>query len=715
MKKIIYIFSAALLCLVACTRENFPMERNSTTVAPKEGDLAVVRFTVSVPETQLRSVETRSLHDLGDQPNVIGNDELYVAVFGGGDNENYGGTLQHFLKANIVDGPIDHNEDGTQTQKIEDGEPVFDENGDPVMVAKYKYVYEVLMPLSNDPLVLQFMVGACDENGILYDLDNPLPTTINNVAAYEKDIMPLLFSKPGKAAYWQRVRIPSVDPLYDADGKPQMTEYIIGYDQDDKPIYSEDQDYKAAPIAALHDLALIRNFARLTFTSESTEFEITGFVLIDTPVKGTVAPWSSTTGYHTAYSIKGKDSADIMNSYVGYVSNSHDLNKPTITDDMDFLDPGVCDYMYERSIPSANPAFDESGALIRVEWKTGELADEKPRYYKISLVDRNGYVPILRNIEYDFQVTGIKTPKHYESPTAAYAGEWLGDISANIVTASLNEIGNSTSKIFVSQTSITKVGDAGKKDFTFKFYPDAHDNNTFFVADGTYEGAAVDITISDPMEVSGYDTAINIHETETGFVKGIKNNGDGTVTVSLLAASSTEKKSKIRVQGKLGGQRALYREIIFTVMEKQEFVNNGTECTAEPAEGATDANNQDVTITIQLPSDLPRDIFPLQIMIEPQNNGLRSVPKEVDGKQVSMIPVQHGESAFDKTKNNYYFVKTITFAEYATLNEDDGTYTYKNAFPCYFKTRLSTGNSTAIKINDLNKEYFEEAMIQLQF
>ena len=43
MKKIIYIFSAALLCLVSCTRENLPVETvRSTTVAPKEGDMASV-------------------------------------------------------------------------------------------------------------------------------------------------------------------------------------------------------------------------------------------------------------------------------------------------------------------------------------------------------------------------------------------------------------------------------------------------------------------------------------------------------------------------------------------------------------------------------------------------------------------------------------------------------------------------------------------------
>ena len=347
-------------------------------------------------------------------------------------------------------------------------------------------------------------------------------------------------------------------------------------------------------------------------------------------------------------------------------------------------------------------------------WKDGsDLDDGNPRYYKISFVNESGYVPILRNIVYNFQVTGIKAPKHYESASAAYKGEWLGDISANIATAMLNEIGNTNSKIQVSQTSITSVGAAKPKEFTFAYYPDKQ-------GDPVYASSG-DITVSiTQMEVSGYPIAINQNKNDEGYVKGIKDNGNGTVSVYLLSSAGGEKRSKVRIQGSKEGQRGLYREILFTVMDKQEFKDGDTECSAVPGEGATDAVDQEVTITIQLPDNLPRDIFPLQIMIEPLNNSLRSVVHGSD----SALPVKHGESAFDADKNNYYFVKTITFLQYAGEIKDDGTYDYTNDFPCYFKTRLTPSapgvtpvvtNATAIKINDLNKEYFEEATIQLSF
>ena len=729
MKKIIYIFSAALLCLVACTRENMPVQKVSyTNVPPKEGDMALVTFSVTVPETMLYATQTRVQHDLGDQPYTIDNGDLYLAVFGGGDNERFGGVLRHFMKPTLKSSIV-HNDDGTTTEVPvldKDGKEMKDDEGHVITktVKTYSVEYEVLMPLSDEPLVLDFLVGAYDApDGKPFTLENPLPLTITVNGkvenATEADLMPLIYSQEGKAAYWQRVRIDGVFPKPAAGGGYETTQYIIGYDEDTgDPLYSTDEDYVAAPIEKLHDLPLVRNFSKVTISSNSSDFVIDGFVLIDTPRTGAVVPYSGTDGYRTLYTKMNETGVTVnadalMGSYIGYV-NSRELVPSTITNSMTFLNaahvndddevvPAQYAYMYERSIPSNNPLFKESGALIRVLWKTGDQADGAYRYYKISFMNENGYVPILRNIVYNFQVTGIKAPKHHKTPVNAYNGDWLGDISANIATSMLNEIGTATSKITVSQTSITTVGDATTRDFTFAFYP---------VASGpAVTASSGDVTISiTQMEVSGYPAAIDQTKNGNGFVNGIKDNGDGTVTVQLLSSAGGEKKSTVRIQGEKSGLRPLYREITFTVMGKQEFEADGEECYAIHAASATDAVNQDVTIGIMLPDNLPRDIFPLQIMIEPENNGLRSVVHGDD----SALPVKHGESAFDANKHNYYFVKTITFDDYAELQES-GVYKYTNEFPCYFKTRLNTGNSTAIKINDLDKKYFNETTVQLSF
>ena len=142
MKKIIYIFSAALLCLVACTRENMPVQKVSyTNVPPKDGDMALVTFTVTVPETMLNATLTRTQHDIGEQPFTIDDGELYVAVFGGGDDEKSGGVLRHFLKAHLVESIV-HNDDGTTREDPvldKDRKPMYDEDNNPITITVKKY------------------------------------------------------------------------------------------------------------------------------------------------------------------------------------------------------------------------------------------------------------------------------------------------------------------------------------------------------------------------------------------------------------------------------------------------------------------------------------------------------------------------------------------------------------------------------------------------
>ena len=185
----------------------------------------------------------------------------------------------------------------------------------------------------------------------------------------------------------------------------------------------------------------------------------------------------------------------------------------------------------------------------------------------------------------------------------------------------------------------------------------------------------------------------------------------GTITVTLNDSQpGIVQKGKLKILGQVEGARALYREVEFTVMEKQQFVSGELETNASPL--SSDDMNKETTVTIVLPDGLPRDIFPLQVKIEAQNNGLTSIPDNSVDPAISALPVKYGKSAFNANKNSYYFVKTITFDDYAQIS---GTsYEYTNEFPCKFKTRLGNGlNATTIKINDMKGEYFEEKTLSL--
>lgn len=720
MKKFFYILSAAVLMATACNRESVPEQESvlTTTVAPEEGDMMLVTFSLSSPETMLYATQTRaqSFSDKPEQPNVEA-DEVYVAVFGAGESDGIGGNLQNFVKAKIVyddqtylNPPISHNYTG-----------VF--GSTPTGQGDFLYKYEVLLPLSNDPLVLVFLVGACDSEGVPFTLDHPLPI------GYEAEVMPQIYTMNGNCGFWQRVRISGVFPKKNSDGSYVMTKYK-GTNGRTLPI--QNQDYVADRVPELEEVILVRDFAKVSFRSaEGCPFMIQGFYLVDTPKTGAIAPYSVAQGYNTAYTNpKAALAGSIIGSYSGY-ELSHELNsgiqgKQWITKYADGQN-NCYDYMYERSIPTnSDPAFAETGAILWVTWNRADLVQDQrlreqlyrnpERYYKVSLVDENGYVPILRNFRYIFDISDITADRHPESAEEAYRGAFLGDISASVSTSMLDEISNNKSRIVVAgrdgnNMSYTAIGSGKSFNVDFYFYP-VDGNSEVVVTNGKRSTAAnKTVTITKDIVKNGnYPQAIA--STSDIVVTHNANGTDnhGTITVNLEDSEpGVVKKGKLKILGQVSGSRALYREVEFTVMEKQTFEKGDLQTSVTPL--TSDAMNKETTVTIVLPDDLPRDIFPLQVKIEAQNNGLTSIPNKEVTPNISALPVKYGPSAFDSNKNSYYFVKTITFDDYAKLN---GTsYEYTNEFPCKFKTRLSSGNPTTIKVNDFNNEFFVEKTLSL--
>jgi hypothetical protein len=726
MKKLFYILSAAVVMATACVRESVPEQEQepilTTTVAPQEGDMMLVTFALSIPDAELLATQTRAqtFDNTPEQPNV-GANEVYVAVFGGGSTEARGGNLQNFVKAEIVydpqtylNPPISHNLDG-----------VF--GSTPTGQGNFLYLYNVLLPLSSEPLVLDFMVGACDADGVPYTLDHPLPV------GYEEEVMEQVYSMNRVCGFWQRKRISGVTPKM-VNGQYVLTTYK---GSNGRTLPAQNQDYIADEIPELEEVILVRNFAKISFWSkEECPFMIHGFILVDTPKTGSIAPYSEAQGYNTAYiDPRRSTAAAILGSYSGH-ELSYELTSGLpngVTDYSGWVtkwDPGqnMCyDYMYERTIPTnSEPAFAETGAILKVTWTKVYLLDDPKlqqelwgnpnRYYKVSLVDENGaYIPILRNFRYVFEVSDITTDHHPKTADEAYRGEFLGDVSASVRTSMLDDLSNTKSRIVVAgrsgnNMSYTSIGTGKSFNVDFYFYPNAN-NSEVVVTNGKNSRAGKRVSIQTDIETNGsYPQAIaSISDVVvTHNSNGTDNHGTITVTLNDSQPGIVQK-GKLKILGQVEGARALYREVEFTVMEKQEFAAGDVQTTVTPL--SSDSMNQETTVTIALPDGLPRDMFPLQIKIEAQNNGLTSIPDKTVEPNISALPVKYGPSAFNGDKNSYYFVKTITFDDYATLN---GTsYEYTNEFPCKFKTRLSSGNATTIKINDLNEEYFQEKTIQL--
>ena len=646
MKKIFYTLIAAVICLTACQKEIDQIQSVKASDYP-EGTTVEALFTVSIPYSN-GPVELTRASEMAQIPVL---DNLYIAIFG--DN---GGMLQQLVPAVKVGEGSLYN-------------PTTGESG-----IDYTVQYKAELPLSDEERNLHF-IGNCPSE-IIEDLD----------FLYEKDFMDKLTTKNGDAAYWQKVVLPNGVQANLVNGKFELTE---------------------ACAQLLSPIALVRNYAKLIVTSASSDFEIESYALVNVPRQGTFAPYSATTGFKTTYMNIGKYCAGQMETnfvqdltaigYTGYMINDlintdnpgeTSAKKPTDTD------TGL--YMYERTKPTRTG--EQTGIIVKLKWSE-DLPSDHPnygdkgesRYYKIEVLDKEGeYMPICRNVLYTINLEHLSGTgeKNFD---AAYAGPFFGNVSASIETATLTEINDNIHKIVVNMMDYTTMEDRKVVDIYFRFYPDMKGDPSLDAS--SYATPA-------RKDVEGYLSSIE----SVSAVDFVDWSGGqwGHVQVTLKARpASGMLREKLRIQGQIGGVGKLFRDIVFTVMNTQDFTS----------ESKVTVNGNNVTVTIGLPSELPYSIFPLNVMIEAQNNNLSTTSK--------VLPVGYGPTAFDEIdeesgdplyskygKNAFYFIRTIQYKDY--LDTSNGEYVYTTEFECPFTHTDNT--DIVVKLNEQGG-YFNEKTI----
>lgn len=647
MKKIFYTLIAAALCLTACQKEIDQIQSVSAKDYP-EGATVEAFFTVSIPYSN-GPVELTRASEMAQIPVL---DNLYIAIFGDG-----GGMLQQLVPAvKVGNGSL------YQTSTTDPDHP-YGETG-----YSYRCQYKAELPLS-------------DEERNLHFIGNMSPEVIQNLDfLYEKPFMDNLTTSGGAAAYWQKVVLPNGVQANLVNGKYELTTECA---------------------QLLTPIALVRNYAKLIVTSASSDFEIESYALVNGPLQGTVAPYSARTGFTTTYMNIGKYCAGQMETnfvqdltasgYSGYMINDlintgnpgeTSAKKPTDTDN------GL--YMYERTKPTRSG--EQTGIIIKLKWSQ-DLDSDHPnymdrgqsRYYKIEVLDKEGeYMPICRNVLYTINLEHLSGTGE-TSFDAAYRGPFFGNVSASIETATLTEINDNIHKIVVNMMDFTTMEDNKKVDIYFRYYPEMNGDPALTAA--SYATPA-------RKEVEGYQSAIDSF-TDIDFVTW--NGGTwGHVEVTLKERpSSGMLREKLRIQGQNNGVGSLFRDIVFTVMNTQEFTSESK---------VTIGENNKVTVTIGLPSELPYSIFPLNILIEAQNNNLTTTSK--------LLPVSYGPTAFDedgspkKGKNAFYFIRTIQYKDY--LDTSTGEYVYTTEFDCPFTRTDNT--DIVVKLNE-QAGYFIEKTI----
>ena len=393
---------------------------------------------------------------------------------------------------------------------------------------------------------------------------------------------------------------------------------------------------------------------------------------------------------------------------------------------------GQAKYMYERPKPTSSQA--QTAVLVQIEIlpdhalydpHTGEsltpeqLSEANTYWYKIEVLnDKGQYFPILRDFVFtlhiqDLTETGAVADNGEHTAAAAFGGPYFGNISASLETASLSDLSNGESSIHVDQLDYTYMSVPADGSPIQLMLDETHAAQFYFipdVTDGTayYKTTPNVCTISfEVVEVAGFESypAVQANSVVGG------NTGELSFTPYAVDPQHM-RKSIIRVKGVAAaeGSKELYRDIQITLMSTPalQYVNPLGQMTTTAIispHSVTDITgvNKEVNLRIALPEGLGSSLFPIQIKVEAENNTLSATSQK--------LPVTTGKSYYDANRNTFYYIYTINYSDYCSLNPRTKKYEYKYVFGATTEDRITfytnkTGdNSTRIHINDLANQF----------
>lgn len=253
-----------------------------------------------------------------------------------------------------------------------------------------------------------------------------------NAYAYksEDDVLSALEGSAGMLIYWARIEAPTnisqmyTDAVYtiEDDGKTIDERTDAEAFVDWLTIETNPTDSKHRNVAGKgHPIVMLRNQARFTIVSEGAgsdpndpwkgnHFEVTGFVLTNTPAFGTVAPYDVDYGFPTYTWSEQPASAFTVNEWL----EGGKVTSPARTDKIsDVVD--VVNSREQFIFESNNLGTDPVDLILRGRNIKNGVPGEERYFYRVNLIydtddEHKGYfegdfVKILRNHHYELHIT----------------------------------------------------------------------------------------------------------------------------------------------------------------------------------------------------------------------------------------------------------------------------------------------------------------------
>lgn len=509
----------------------------------------------------------------------------------------------------------------------------------------------------------------------------------------------------GQEAYWQRVVL---------DGGIYTQENLDSMPEADK--------------AKLVKIPLVRNFAKIVVESKTHDFTVTGFALWNVPDRGCVAPcvmapptfatygmddtdgdqfaanpWISRT-YEAISGSFGPNDTDSV-GYSGFLPAAANI----VSTDANALTYDMTDkYMYERPYSGD---LTHTAVIVKGRYN-GEDSEDKDTYFKVDLIrysqhGRTEYYNILRNFTYKVNINSC-TDDGYATAAEAAAQPASNNFVSSVVTQDVINISDGEARLYVSTTDTTVVSSEPFR-FRYKYVPD-------FYGDGLVDNTKVsfyDYTRNHPLTRD--DASIYYVELDPPYSVMEKYNvvdkldapgsrwhqwhettivptepGDEEVSETVIIYQETDDGTQVKIA----------RSVTFRLRKPFEMI---AECVPSVLkEGVGDS----LVVNIKIPSGLREALFPLEFVIEADNNSITPntdwSSADKDPQRPGYLSAWYGKSIIPgkETQQTYGFKKRLFYPDYLkmSLSADNS----HRIVPCAFKT---TKSKSATKIWIQNK-YF---------
>ena len=328
-------------------------------------------------------------------------------------------------------------------------------------------------------------------------------------------------------------------------------------------------------------IPLVRNTAEISVVSTDDEFTLIGYKVVNVPLLGSVAAWTSGSGPFAGYRA---DSAPVYSALhdAGY-TGTVPVGTSALESTGWTTDPVT---VYEH--PYTGDANTYTYVVLHGEL-TGVGHDS---YYKLDLVrplpsGANEYLDILRGIRYTMTISSMGS-SGYRTEAEAVAHPAGNNVSGSVDTESLDNISDGRGQFFISTTDIVIVDDDALT-FQYKFIPDvvgaptvtANGRVSVEAPAGAVLASAASVASSDA--AGGWRTVTLRPNTPEGIVY--------SQTIRLTTDTGLTKTIRLRLRPRYN-------------------------MTVSVSPGSVDQEiGASLTATVTLPEGLPESIFPLKMVV----------------------------------------------------------------------------------------------------